>query len=158
MRAIVSHRTKPKDRNKRMIGQISQSAAMAAGGKGMSFLEDDLDTGEGLPTHLSPQSTNESPEAKLVSTFQISSSNGAPSSLWLPTCMLLFLIPFSFAAMRLPDCCLCVRHSCLPLGSALTLSYYAVRQKIKSHAIKEVVGIDSSWRNVANLDGPNANF
>ena len=44
---MVSHRTKPKDRYKRAKGQISQSANSIAGGKGMSFFEDDaLDTGK----------------------------------------------------------------------------------------------------------------
>lgn len=61
---MVSHRTMPKDRNKRAIEQISQSAATTAGGKGMSFLEDDLDTGEGLPINVSPQPTNKIPLGK----------------------------------------------------------------------------------------------
>ena len=116
-------------------------------GKGMSFLEDDLDTGEGLPNNVSPLPTNKIP---LVSTPQVSSPMAPPSSLRLPTYMLLFLIPFSFAAMRLPDCFLCARHICLPLGSAPTLSHYAEIQKYQISCFKQVVEIDGSWRDMAN--------
>lgn len=104
MRAIVNHRTKPKNRNKRAKGQVSKLRK-----KGMLFLEDhDLDTGEELPINLSPQLTNKIFLSKTCINTPNELTDGAPVKLRLPTFMLLFLIPhLSFTTMRLPDYCLC---------------------------------------------------
>lgn len=101
VRAMVSHQTKPKNKNKRAKGQICQFAARTAVGKGMLFFEnDDLDTGKGFPINAS-QLTNEIPLGNAFIKTQISSPIGSPAILQLPTCMLLFLIShFSSFAMR----------------------------------------------------------